>query len=931
MSWWRALSAGTRSLFRRRLVEQELAAELQHFLDLMTQENLRAGMTRAEAERAARVRLGGIEVTTARVRAAGWEAVWETTGQDLRHAARGLRSNPAFSALAIVTLALGIGANTAMFGVVNAVILRPLPYHNSDELALIWTDDIRRGLHQEATAYRTIADWREQSRAFADIAYFTTQRVAPMINGQGGERSRARSALVSGNLFTLLGRAPLHGRAISVMDEAEHASVAVISHAIWQREFAAAADIIGRTVMIDDGSKGGISTVTIIGVMPPDFYFPDKQTDIWTPATTYWRFARESTERFQDWSRRWTAIGRLAPGATITDARNDLARVGQQLTARHPSSIADFPGFGTTVMPVLDSIAGTSLQSTLWLLLGAVAVVLLVACANVANLLLARGATRQQEFAVRRALGAGRSRLIRQLTVESIMLALLGGAAGIAIAAWGTRLLGRAAAQYVPRLDELTVDARVLLFASVIALLSGLVFGIMPALRLSGVEANEALREGGHGTGNVRLRRSRGLMVVAECALAIVLLAGAGLLLKSMHRLQAVDPGFDPRNVLTVRLEFPSEPPPTAAERTQTSPIAQGRALARDQQIQELTASVRAIPGVEAVGFIDDLFIWGNGNESITIPGRSTSAMPAGELLEAAATPGYFKALDVPLRRGRYLSDADATQKIRALWSPVITDLPLEEKERRATPEPVVVNQTFARRFFPNEDPIGKRFCIDPTNKTYWYIIVGVVGDMHRQGLERRTIPEYIGPYVPSPGGRVDLLVRTRDNPLALATTIRAVVNRQLPGIVVANTSTVEVQLGDFSALRRLQTGLLTAFAALALTLAAVGIFGLVHYAVSERTREIGLRVALGATPRDVLRMVLGQGMRTPFIGIAIGLAAAAGLTRIMAHLLFGVGPTDLFTFAAVATVLTVVALAACYTAARRAAGVDPLQALRES
>jgi predicted permease len=667
MSLWRAVRAGTRSLFRRRLVEQELDDELQHFLELATQENLRAGMPRAAAERAARLRVGGFEATKARVRSGGWEAGVETSWHDLRHALRGLRRNPGFSALAIATVALGIGASTAMFSVINAVILRPLPYHDADRLALIWTDDVRRGLHNEATAYRTITDWREQARTFSDIAFFTRQRVAPMANAPSGGRTSTRSALVSGNLFTLLGVAPLRGRVISSADETERASVAVISYTFWQRELAGAPDVIGRMMTMDDGSKGGSSTVTIVGVMPPEFFFPDKLTQIWTVATTYWRFERESTERFPDWARRWTAVGRLTPEATIASARRDLARIGNQLSAVYPTTEQDFPGFGTTVLPVLDSVAGSSLQSTLWLLLGAVGVVLLVACTNVANLLLARGAARQQEFAVRRALGAGRARLVRQLTAESVLLALCGGVAGLACATWGTRLIARAASTWVPRLDEITVDVRVLVFATVLSLVSGLVFGIIPALRLSGIAANEALREGGRGTASVRLGKTRGLLVMVECALALVLLAGAGLLIKSLYRLQSVNPGFQPQAVLNMRLEYPSEPPPSAEERTQTSRIAPARARGREQQMNELLERLRSIPGVEAAGFIDDLFIHGEGNESITIPGRPASEMGTGQLLESFASPGFFEVLRVPLRSGRYPTRADAEQKIRAL------------------------------------------------------------------------------------------------------------------------------------------------------------------------------------------------------------------------------------------------------------------------
>jgi putative ABC transport system permease protein len=931
MSLWRTVRSGVRSLMRKDVAARELDDELQHYLAMATQANVRQGMSPEAARRAALIEMGGLESARTEVRTGGWEGVVDAWIQDIGIAVRGLRKSSGFTAIALASLALGIGVITTMFSVVNAVMFRPLPYRDPGRLALIWTDDVRRGLHREATAYLTITDWQTQNRAFQDIAYYSTARVAPMANDPSNGRGRSRSALVSANLFPILGVTPLKGRLISEADERERAPVAVISYQFWQHWFAGAEDVVGKTISVDDPSKGGTGTLTVIGVLPEGFYFPDKLTEMWTPATTYWRFTRESTERFQDWARRWIAIGRLAPGRSMNDARADLARVGRQLTLTNATAVTDFPGFGTTVLPVLDSIAGTSVRSALWGLLGAVGLVLLIVCANIANLQLARGATRQREFAVRRALGASRGRLVVQLAAESLLLVLAAGAIGTAIAAWGTPLLARAASIYLPRMDEIALDARVLLFAAGASVVAGVIFGIVPVLRLSATEASEALKEGGRGTGTARLRRSQSVMVLAQCSMALVLLTGAGLLLKSLNRLQAVDPGFDPRGVLTMRLEFPSAPPPTAAERTQTSSIASDAARAREQTLTSLTEQVQAMPGVESVGFVDDMFIAGQGRRSITIPGRAMDQISAGELNDGAVTPGFFPVMRVPLRRGRYPTRDDAEQKIRALWSLVITDLPLAEKERRATPEPVVVNEAFVKRFFPTEDPIGKRFCVDPTNKTYWYEIVGVVGDMHRGGLERAAIPEYYGPYIPSGGGRVDLLVRTTGDPSQLAPTVRATVVRAIPSIVVASVSSAEKQFGDFSSRRRLQTWLLTMFAGLALVLAAIGIFGLAHYAVSERTREIGVRMALGATPGNVLRLVIAQGMRMPALGIALGLVASAWLTRIIAHELYAVEPTDPMTFAVVAIVLALVSAAACYVAAREAARADPVTALRQS
>jgi predicted permease len=925
---WRTVRAGLRALVRRDAVERELDDEVRHYLDMATEEHIRAGMTPEAAARAARVDMGGVEATKERVRTTGWEAHVEGLWRDVRYALRSMHRKPGFTAIATLTLALGTGVNIVMFTVVNAVMLRPLPYRDGRRLVLIWTDDVRRGLHREPTAYTTITDWAARNHTFTGIAFFATERVAP-IAGNPAVRGRSRSALVSGNLFAILGVTPLLGRTISSADESARAPVVVISHTFWQRWFDGAPDVVGRTLTIDDASKGGASSVTVIGVMPAGFYFPDKLTELWTPATTYWRFTRESSERFPEWARRWTGLARLAPGVTVGAARADMERIGRELTATHTSTVSDFPGFASTVTPVLDAITGANLQTALWILLGATALVLLVACANVANLLLAQGAARLHEFAVRRALGGGRGRLVRQLAIENLVLALTGGAAGLIIAAWGTRIVRTAATPHVPRIDEASLDVRIFVAAAALSIAAAVVFGMVPALRLSAAEASEALRKGGRGTGSVRVRRSRGFMVLIECALAIVLLAGAGLLLRSLDRLLSIAPGFDPHRVLTIRLEFPSDAPAPAGERTDASSMESARARAREQEMEALIARVQTIAGVEAVGFVDDLFIAGQGRASITVPGSADRI--AGELNSGSVTPGFFAALHVPLRRGRYLTRDDAMQKIHALWAPVSTRLPLSQKERLAVPEPVVVNEAFVRRFFAREEPIGKRFCIDPETKTYWYEIVGVVGDMHRQGLERSLIPEYFGPYFPSPHGRADLLIRTRTAPLALAETIRHEVVRALPRVTVAQVSTADAQLDDFSAQRRMQTWLLTAFALLALTLAAIGIFGLVHYMVAERTREIGVRIALGATPGGVLSLILRQGMQMPLAGIALGLVTAAGVTRLMAHLLFDVTATDPATFAAVGTVLTLTAVSACYVAARRTIRADSLRALRES
>ena len=923
---FRALISGLRALFQPGKRSGELQSELDHFLEQSVDEYRRSGMSREAAERAARIAIGSREAAKEEVRAGAWEAHVDSGLRDLRYGFRALRRNPGFALTAIATIALGIGVTTTMFSVVNAVILQPLPYRDAGRLALIWTDDTRRGLPRELTGYATVMDWRTSARSFGELGYYTIGRVAIASPEPEGDRGRSRNALVSGNLFATLGARAALGRVIAPADEAGREDVAVISDRFWRRWFGADSAVLGKSLTILDPQKGGARIYTVIGVMPAGFFFPDPMTEIWTPATTYWRFDREATERAPSWARRWVGVGRLADGASMDDARAELAGIGRRLAADHPSSDEDFPGYAANVVPVLETIAGRSLQSTLWIMLGAVTLVLLVACLNVANLLLARGASRQHEFAVRRALGGGRTRLTRQLVTESLLLALVGGGWGLVLAIWGTKALGVAATGYLPRIGEISVDRRVLLFALGTSILAGLIFGLAPALRLSGADAALTLRNQESG---FRSQRFRGFLVTVECALALVLLTGAGLLLRSLDRLDGVDPGFDPAGVLSMRIEYPLEPPPTAAERAagrdQFGPT---RARLRASQMSDLLTRVRALPGVRSAGFIDDLFLAGAGNEAIVIPGRDMKEVATGELAEAFVTPGFFTTLRVPLRTGRDLTREDAERKVHALYSLTLAGT-LAEKERLAVAEPVVVNQAFVRRYFPTENPVGKRFCIDPEGKTYWYEIVGVVGDMLRQGLERQAIPQWYGPYIPTSNGRADLLVRTEGDPMRLAASVQQTVRREVPGVTIVTTQTADAQLGGFSALRRLQTWLLTIFASLALALAAVGIFGLVQYAVAERTREIGVRMALGAAPGDVLRMTLFQGMRTPVLGSVVGLLASVALTRLLSSLLFEVGALDLVTFLSVAGVLWLVAGAACWLAGRRATRVDPMLALR--
>ena len=842
---------------------------------------------------------------------------------DLRYALRSLRRVPGFTAVAVLTLALGIGANTAMFSVANAVLFRPLPFRDAGRLVMIATDDIRRGVHDERSPLPVIDAWRQQNHTLQDFAHYTTYRET--LN-ERGDRERLRAAAASTNLFAVLGASPVLGRAFSSADERSRARVAVISQAFWRRRFGEDSAVVGRAFHVEklaggsrDASLGNApSTVEyrVIGVMPSEFYFPDRQVDFWVPALSAPGSDRQTAEPFGPDARRWMAVARLARSATIRDVERDLGDIGKRLALSYPNLPTDFPGFGVAVASLRESLTGERVQTTLWLLLASVTLVLGISCANVASLVLARAATRQRELAVRRALGATRARLAAQLIVESLMLAGLGGALGLVIALALGRRVGAFAVGALPRLEQITLDARVLVFTVTASVVSGVVVGLAPVLGDS-TRSADVLNARGDLSGSRRTVRFRSLLVIAQCALAVVLLAGAGLLLRSFDRLRAIDPGFDPRQVVAVRVEFPAAPSRGPGPDTSAGEPRAASALARAQQMESAVNAIGGLGGVEAVGFIDDMFIGGTvRNRSIAIPGRDS--LSVSQLNDGRVTPGFFRVMRVALLRGRYLESGDATVAVRA------------RTPNDAAREPVVVNEAFARRFFPNENPLGRLFSSGSLSGNS-FEIVGVVGDMHRQGRERSTIPEYFTAYVPVPQGRADLLVRTRKgvDPTGVARAVQSSIKALIPGALIWYVSAAAQQLDDFESARSLETWLLSAFAALALILSVVGLYGIVHYSVAQRTREIGLRMALGATSATVMRKTMKDGMRVPLVGLAMGVLLAAFLTRLMTHLLFRTRPEDPLTYLTIAVTLVAAAMVACYVPARRASRVDPITALR--
>jgi putative ABC transport system permease protein len=803
----------------------------------------------------------------------------KTLLDDLRFGLRMLRKSPSFTSVAVVTLALGIGANTAIFSAVNSILLRPLPYKTPDRLAMLWQDNRRLGLHEDLTSYPNFADWRSQSRLFEDMA-----GMAEM----GGDVTgvdvpyEVYGWRVGLHLFSMLGVAPEIGRTFTDQEEqAGHGGVAVLSYGLWRERFGADPKALGRT-MIMDGDP-----YVIVGVMPASFQFPDKHAEIWTPLAVS---ERSKANRGGFWLR---VLGKLKPGAGFEQARAEMTLVGTNLERQYPNYNA---GLGVWVVPLLYQVVG-NLRTGLLVLFGAVGFVLLIACANVANLFLARGAGREREIAVRAALGAGRTRLIRQLLTESFVFSVPAGALGLLVAYQSLELLIALAPADMPRLNEIAMDARVLWFTLGISLASALFFGLVPAFRISRSDLNESLREGGRSlAGGVRASFARSSLLVAEVALSMVLLAGAGLMARSLIYLHALNPGFDSSNILTMELSAPY---------SKFSKAAQINAL-YDRVMERL----RSMSMVRSAGLVTDIFLTATPNSgTFTVEGKPLPPLEQGiEATMDSVSSDYFRTLRVPLMAGRFIDERD-----QAGSTPV-----------------ALINETMARRYWENEDPVGKRFHFGRgTTNVQWLTVAGVVGDMRRQGLDKTARVETFSPLAQRPRSDLRLVVRTSDDPLKVAGMIQSELRSIEKELVIQKVMTLDEQIGESLAQRRFETWLLGLFSAIALLLAAIGIYGVMYHSVTQRTHEFGVRVALGAGAHDVLRMVLGQAVILVGTGAVIGTVAALALTRFVASLLYGVSASDPLTYLAVFLVLIASALAASYLPARRATKVDPMVALR--
>jgi putative ABC transport system permease protein len=803
---------------------------------------------------------------------------------DLRYALRQLRKSPGFTFVAVLTLALGIGANTAIFSVVDAVLLRPLGYEKPEQLVSIWSTNPKDEIKQEAASFPDFNDWRQQARSFAGMAGFAT--FSPILGGTEGEPERIQAGHSVGDLFSVLGVQPILGRRFLEEENKEGGNrVVILSYGLWQRRFAGDSRVIGQQVLING------TPCAVVGVLPRDFENPMRTeagpVQLWTPLEVT---AQKPEARRQDFL---CVIGRLKANSSLQQASAEMTAIARQLETQYPNSNI---GWSTIVEPLHETLTG-DMRRPLLVLLGGVSFLLLIACANVANLLLARASARQREIAIRVALGASRARIVRQLLTENVLLSLTGGALGLVLAFWGLHALVALGPADIPRLDSIRIDRAVFCFTLLLSLGTGVIFGLAPALTVSNPHLNDTLKEGGRssaeGSGG---RRVRSALAISEIALSLVLLVGASLLARSFLRLQHVDPGFRPDHVLTVRLSLPKTK------------------YKGDEQLsafyEQLLSRVVQQSGVESAAVTNNLPI-GEVNDLpqlyFRIYGRVR--VPTAQLPDAEArvvSPDYFRALQIPLRRGRLFDSHDA----------------------KGAPEVAVISETLARRYFPNEDPIGKRITLH-TVLEKWSTIVGVVGDVKGGALTAEPYPQIYGSYLQSPSRSMTLVVRTTGDPLAISGSLGGQVRALDSEQPLYNVRSLEQVLSSSIARPRFNMLLITILAGVALLLAAIGIYGVISYSVVQRTHEIGVRIALGATYGDVIRLVVRQGIFLAAAGLGIGSLTAIAVTRAMATLLYGISATDPATFLGVAIVLGGIAFVASYIPARRATKVDPMIALR--
>jgi putative ABC transport system permease protein len=864
MTWWHRL-------LHRKKYDEELDKELRFHLDQYASDLIARGLAPEEARRQARLAFGGPQQVKEMCREALGMRWLEDLLQDVRYGARVLLKNPGFSLVAIITLGLGIGANTAIFSFVNAVLLRPLPYPEPERLVWAW-GNIQGGTNRASVNPLDFIDYQTGNQSFAQLAASFSQGSFATLTGSGAPE-RLRSDVVTANYFDVLGFQPALGQGfIAEHEQTGRGQVVILSEGLWRRRFGGDPSLIGKALTLNGES------FTVIGVMPADFQ-PPQPAELWVPMPV----RNLTSSRKAHFIR---PVGRLRPGVTLAAAQAEMDGIARRLEETYPED----KNWSLRLVPLQEHMVG-NIRQPLWTLLGAVGFVLLIACANVANLMLARAASRHREIAVRAAMGASRRRIVRQLLTESLLLSLVGGLFGVLLGVWTLNWLVSISAGNIPDWVRVGIDARVLGFTLAATMLTGLLCGLAPALQASRPNLVGTLKEGARGASDGKgHKRVRGLWVVCEVALAVVLLVGAGLLIRSFIRLQQVDPGFDAKNVFTLRLDLP-----------------EGR-YKQPEQVEnfydQLQQQLAALPGVEAVGTVSELPMSGQAND---FPFHVEGAPRDPDNFVTAdyrrVNQDYFRAMKIPLLRGRQFT----------AW------------EARTGSRVVVISEEMAEQFFPDTDPLGKRLVIFGDDQPYE--IIGIAGDVRHSGL---TGDVYQTMYAPSLRRLMNnLVIRTAGPPLNLEAEVRRAVRAADKDVPIPALRSMEELVGDSVAQPRMNTLLLSALAGLALALALVGIYGVTSYSVAQRTHEIGVRMALGAQARAVLRLVVTQGMRLAFVGVLIGLLASFALTRLMSSLLFGVSANDPLTFGGVALLLLLIALLACYLPARRAMEVDPLVALR--
>lgn len=880
--------------------EAEIIEEFSQHLDDRFQELRVSGATEAEASRAVLAELSESGMLQRKLRRVERQVAAEPVvlgarrknmmgdlWQDLRYGLRTMRTQPVFTGVAVLALALGIGGNTAIFSLVNTILLRQLPFQQPEQL--MWVSARRSDSGKYPFTLPDFIDYRDQNQGLAGIAAFANWSANLTANG---DPERLQGLRISANAFQMLGVEAVVGRALLPADDTPgQQRVVVLSYGLWQRRFGADPQLMGKTLTLNGASY------TVVGVLPPQFFFPIREAELAVPLcpdADPWRGVRNSTNFLR-------ALARLKPGVTREQAEADLTAVAQRMRQQYP--VANAQKLGVTLSPLHEEIVA-NFRLALWVLLGAVGVVLLMTCVNLANLALVRAAARHREMAIRTALGATRRRLIQQLATESLLLAALGGGAGLLLACYGIDLLLALSPASLPRVAEVGVDFRVLGFTLALSLLAGMIFGLAPAWQATRVNLNEELKESGRSSaGGARQSRARSLLVISEIALSLVLLVGAGLLIKSFLRLQAVSPGFEAENVLAIRLSLPKAQYPSRAAATAF--------------YEKLRPRLESLPGVETVGVVSALPLSGVlASIPFTIEGRATTPDQALRADYRLVSTGYFRTLKIPVLAGREFNERDAAQ----------------------TTSVALISQNLAHRYWPNSNPLGAHLRIDDNDQGPRLVeIVGVVGDVKHLSLDGEpSFHIYLPIHQTHEDGVVWLtnnqywLLRTTVDPLTLSAAVRheiQAVDREVP---TSSIRTMEQYLDASVAPQRFNLWLLMVFACAALVLAATGLYGVISYGVAQRRHEIGIRMALGAQAGDVLKLVIGQGMALALIGVALGLVAALALTRLMKSLLFSVSATDPLTFLVIAWLLTCVALLACWIPARRATKVDPMAALRE-